>query len=210
MTAVYEIDNLELIETAQEMSVPVDETAVEVVNMIEDAVEAHHYGAFYENPEFWVATAFILVVVFLAKPIGKLINTMLNKRIDMIANRITEARQLNEDAQKMLAEYEKKFLNAEKEAKAILRKSEKEIEFLKDERLKKMEAELQIKQKEAEQRINTAQENAMREITAMASEVTIKAIKEVLLQKLDKSMQSKLIDEAILAIDKKVSSLNMK
>ena len=89
MTAVYEIDNLELIETAQEMSVPVDETAVEVVNMIEDAVEAYHYGAFYENPEFWVATAFILVVVFLAKPIGKLINTMLNKRIDMIANRIT-------------------------------------------------------------------------------------------------------------------------
>ena len=75
-----------------------------------------------------------------------------------------------------------------------------EIEFLKNERLTKMEAEMKIKQKEAEQRINLAQENAMKEIVEMTSDVTIKAIKEVLLQKLDKSTQAKLIDESIVAI----------
>ena len=199
MVTIQETDSQELMEAAEVTLNAVNES---VAAVIENAVDAHHYGAFYENPEFWVGAAFVLVVVCLFKPIGKLLNAMLNKRIDMIANRITEARQLSEDAQKMLAEYEKKFLNAEKEAKAILRKSEKEIEFLKDERLKKMEAELQIKQKEAEQRINTAQENAMKEITEKTSDLTINAIKEVLLQKLDKSMQSKLIDESIAAIAK--------
>ncbi len=202
MTAIYETTTLEIMEQSQEIVPVVDSLAVEATNVAENVVHAHHYGAFYENPEFWVATAFILVVVLLAKPVSKLLNLMLNKRIDIIANRITEARQLNEDAQKMLAEYEKKFLNAEKEAKAILRKSEKEIEFLKTERLKKMEIELQIKQKEAEQRIATAQENAMKEITTVTSELTIQAIKKVLVQKLDKSMQSKLIDESIAAISK--------
>lgn len=199
METIYEADSQEFMDAAQSAIAVVNENIAEVA---EHAVDVHHYGAFYENPEFWVGAAFVLVVVCLFKPIGKLLNVMLNKRIDMIANRINEARKLSEDAQQMLAEYEKKFLNAEKEAKAILRKSEKEIEFLKDERLKKMEAELQIKQKEAEQRINTAQENAMKEITEKASDLTIKAIKEVLEQKLDKSMQSKLIDEAIVAISK--------
>lgn len=199
MVTIHEADSQELMEAAEATINVVNENIAEAV---EHAVGAHHYGAFYENPEFWVGAAFVLVVVCLFKPIGKLLNVMLNKRIDTIANRITEARQLSEDAQKMLAEYEKKFLNAEKEAKAILRKSEKEIEFLKDERLKKMEAELSVKQKEAEQRINTAQENAMKEITEKTSDLTINAIKEVLLQKLDKSMQSKLIDESIEAIAK--------
>lgn len=199
MVTIHETDSQEIMDVTQEAITVVNENIAEVV---EHAVGAHHYGAFYENPEFWVGAAFVLVVICLFKPISKLLNVMLNKRIDMIANRITEARQLNEDAQKMLAEYEKKFLNAEKEAKAILRKSEKEIEFLKDERLKKMEAELLVKQKEAEQRINTAQESAMKEITEKTSDLTINAIKEVLMQKLDKSMQSKLIDESIEAIAK--------
>ena len=42
----------------------------------------------------------------------------------------------------------------------------------------------------------------MKEITEKTSDLTINAIKEVLLQKLDKSMQSKLIDESIAAIAK--------
>jgi len=203
MTAIYETTTQGIVEQSQEIvSVADSSIAEETANLVENVVHTHHYGAFYENPEFWVATAFVIVVVLLTKPVTRLLNMMLNKRIDMIAGRITEAKQLNEDAQKMLAEYEKKFLNAEKEARAILRKSEKEIEFLKAERLKKMEEELQIKQKEAEQRINTAQENAMKEITTMTSELTIQAIKNVLVQKLDKSMQSKLIDESIAAISK--------
>ena len=99
-----------------------------------------------------------------------------------------------------VAEYEKKYLNAEKEAKNILRKSEREIELIKDERLKKLEAEMDMKQKEAEQRIKTAQESAVKEVTALASEMTIKALKEVLAKSLDKKSQDKLIDESIKAI----------
>ena len=99
-----------------------------------------------------------------------------------------------------MAEYEKKYLNAEKEAKNILRKSEREIELIKDERLKKLEAEMDMKQKEAEQRIKTAQESAVKEVTALASEMTIKALKEVLAKSLDKKSQDKLIDESIKTI----------
>ena len=142
------------------------------------------------------------MVAVLAKPVARLLNEMLNRRIEAIADRITEAQKLNEDAQKMLAEYEKKYLNAEKEARNILRKSEKEIEFLKEDRLKKLEADMEMKQKEAEQRIKTAQEAAMKEITTLTSEMTIRALKEVLAKNLDKKAQDRLIEASIEEISK--------
>lgn len=144
----------------------------------------------------------MLVVAVLAKPVARLLNEMLNRRIEAIADRITEAQKLNEDAQKMLAEYEKKYLNAEKEARNILRKSEKEIEFLKEDRLKKLEADMEMKQKEAEQRIKTAQEAAMKEITTLTSEMTIRVLKEVLAKNLDKKAQDRLIEASIEEISK--------
>ena len=191
--------NSEMMETTQNAVFDAAGAVAQVVENVEHEVSGHG-GAFYENPEFWVGLAFVLVVLMLARPIGRIVNAMLNKRIEAIADRITEAQKLNEDAQKLLAEYEKKFLNAEKEAKNILRKSEREIELLKDERLKKLEAEMNMKQKEAEQRIKTAQESAVKEITAVASEMTIKAWKEVLAKSLDKKSQTKLIDESIKTI----------
>ena len=191
--------NSEMMETTQNAVFDAANMVAQVVETVEQEVSGHG-GAFYENPEFWVGLAFVLVVLMLARPIGRILNLMLNKRIEAIADRITEAQKLNEDAQKLLAEYEKKYLNAEKEAKNILRKSEREIEMLKDERLKKLEAEMNMKQKEAEQRIKTAQESAVKEITALASEMTIKALKEVLTKSLDKRSQDKLIDESIKTI----------
>ena len=191
--------NSEMMETTQNAVFDAAGAVAQVVENVEHEVSGHG-GAFYENPEFWVGLAFVLVVLMLARPIGRIVNAMLNKRIEAIADRITEAQKLNEDAQKLLAEYEKKFLNAEKEAKNILRKSEREIELLKDERLKKLEAEMNMKQKEAEQRIKTAQESAVKEITALASDMTIKALKEVLAKSLDKKSQTKLIDESIKTI----------
>ena len=191
--------NSEMMETTQNAVFEAANTVAQVVENVEHEVSGHG-GAYYENPEFWVGLAFVLVILMLARPIGRILNLMLNKRIEAIADRITEAQKLNEDAQKLLAEYEKKYLNAEKEAKNILRKSEREIELIKDERLKKLEAEMDMKQKEAEQRIKTAQESAVKEVTALASEMTIKALKEVLAKSLDKKSQDKLINESIKTI----------
>ena len=191
--------NSEMMETTQNAVFEAANTVAQVVENVEHEVSGHG-GAYYETPDFWVGLAFVLVILMLARPIGRILNLMLNKRIEAIADRITEAQKLNEDAQKLLAEYEKKYLNAEKEAKNILRKSEREIELIKDERLKKLEAEMDMKQKEAEQRIKTAQESAVKEVTALASEMTIKALKEVLAKSLDKKSQDKLIDESIKTI----------
>lgn len=201
MAAEQTLNNREILDATQNAVIDAAGSVVQVVENVEHEISGHG-GAFYENPEFWVAVAFVLVVAVLAKPVARLLNEMLNRRIEAIADRIAEAQKLNEDAQKMLAEYEKKYLNAEKEARNILRKSEKEIEFLKEDRLKKLEADMEMKQKEAEQRIKTAQEAAMKEITTLTSEMTIRALKEVLAKNLDKKAQDRLIEASIEEISK--------
>lgn len=189
----------EIIDAAQNA---VMQAADDVSGIIENTAEQlhGHEEIFYQSAEFWVGVAFVLVVLLLAGPVGRLVRSMLNKRIDNITKRIHDAAELRNEAQKLLADYEKKFLNADKEAQAILNKSQKEIEYLKKENLAKLEEEMKIKEKEAEDRITASKEKAAREISDLTSELTIKTVKAAIVKNLDAKTQNKLIDDSISLI----------
>jgi len=156
-----------------------------------------HGEFFYQSAEFWVAMSFVLVVVGLARPVGKIIYSLLQKRGETIANRITEAATLKEDAQKLLAQYEKKYREAEQEAQEILNRSEKEINFLKKENMAKLEKDMAMKEKDAKERIAAAQDKAMQEISSLAASLTIQAVKKALSDNLADVEQDRLIDASI-------------
>ncbi|MGN0914549.1 MAG: hypothetical protein ACI4OW_06620 [Alphaproteobacteria bacterium] len=185
----------DIIDATQNAVISAAENVSEIIEKTSENIHGH--GPFYHNPEFWVGLAFILVVLCLAKPVGKIVHAMLTKRIDNITNRIHEAANLQDDAQKLLSEYEKKFKNAQAEADAILEKSQKEIEFLKKENMAKLEKEMKIKEKEAADRLESSKEKATQEITALASNLTIKAIKTAVTAKLDEKTKDRLIDDSI-------------
>ena len=189
----------EIIDAAQNA---VMQAADDVSGIIENTAEQlhGHEEIFYQSAEFWVGVAFVLVVLLLAGPVGRLVRSMLNKRIDNITKRIHDAAELRDEAQKLLADYEKKFLNADKEAQAIFNKSQKEIEYLKKENLAKLEEEMKIKEKEAEDRITASKEKAAREISDLTSELTIKTVKAAIVKNLDAKTQNKLIDDSISLI----------
>ncbi len=177
------------------------EAADSVANIIETtAHDIHGQEAFYEHPTFWVAVSFVLVILVLGKPVGKLVKTMLQKRVDGIIKRITDAANLKDDAQKLLVEYERKFINADAEADRILQKNKREIELLKKESLDKLKSDMAIKEKEAEGRLAAAQDEAMKEIANLSSELTIKAVKAAITEKLDSKAQDELIDNSIKMI----------
>ena len=189
----------EIIDAAQNA---VMQAADDVSGIIENTAEQlhGHEEIFYQSAEFWVGVAFVLVVLLLAGPVGRLVRSMLNKRIDNITKRIHDAAELRDEAQKLLADYEKKFLNADKEAQARLNKSQKEIEYLKKENLAKLEEEMKITEKEAEDRITASKEKAAREISDLTSELTIKTVKAAIVKNLDAKTQNKLIDDSISLI----------
>ncbi len=188
----------ELIEATQNAVI---ETADSIAGLIETtAHDIHGQEAFYEHPTFWVAVSFVLVILVLGRPVGKLVKKMLEKRIENIINRISEAANLKDDAQKLLVEYERKFVNAEIEAGKILQRSQKEIKKKKKENLDKLKNDMAIKEKEAENRLTAARNEAMSEIAGLTSELTVKAVRKVISDKLSEKTQNELIEQSIAKI----------
>ena len=177
------------------------EAADNVANIIETtAHDLHGQEAFYEHPTFWVGVSFVLVILVLGRPIGKAVKSLLQKRVDGTIKRITDAANLKDDAQKLLVEYERKFVNAEVEANEILLKNKREVELLRKESLDKLKNEMAVKEKEAEDRLKAAQGEAMAEIANLSAEMTIKAVKDAIANKLDSAAQDELIDNSIKMI----------
>lgn len=165
-------------------------------------ISAAHHAPFYLEAEFWVGMAFVAVILFLARPIGKIGSALIHKRIEGIKTRIQEASDLFDDAQKLLSDYEKKYRNAKKEAQAILAKSQKQIEYLKTANLSKLEQDSKAKEKDADDRIKSSLANATQELTDMASTLSIRTVRQAINDNLSPQAQDKLIDQSINAIGK--------
>lgn len=191
----------EIIDATQNAVIEAAENVANIIDNTAAELDGHH-EVFYQSAEFWVAMAFVLVVAALARPIGRTVVALLKKRIARIIARIREASALQEDAQKLLADYEKKFLNAESEAATILKKAEKEVDYFKTESLSKLEQDMRQKEKDAEDRLTSAKEKASQEIASLTSELTIKAVKKALVKHLDDAAQSTLIDNSIALLGK--------
>ena len=72
--------------------------------------------------------------------------------------------------------------------------------MLRKESLDKLKNEMAIKEKEAEERLKAAQSEAMSEIANLSTEMTIKAVKDAIINKLDAAAQDELIDNSIKMI----------
>lgn len=189
----------EIIDATQNAVIEAVDNVSELINKTEEMSDftPHAPEIFYKTPEFWVGMAFILVVVFLAKPVSKAAKNFLIKRREKIIDKINQAEKFRDDAQILLAQYERKFLHAKDEAAEILLKSQKEIELYQKEELSKLEAELRHRQAEVDAGIQSAAEKARKEINSVASHTTVAMVKSYLEKILDSSKQSSLIDHSL-------------
>ena len=180
------------------------EAVENVAEMIENPnpIPAPAHEVFYKGAEFWVAVAFVVTVLLLCRPIFKVIKNMISKNIDAIQNRIDNAAQLQEDAEKLLASYERKFRNAKKEAEAILKKSQNEIDYFRKASLSRMEQEVAQKEKDMAEKLQNAKASALQEISEAAGNLSIKAVRELLQTKLNNKDIDALIDNSIKKLDK--------
>ncbi|MBA5778420.1 F0F1 ATP synthase subunit B [Stappia sp. F7233] len=130
---------------------------------------------------FW---AFVSLVLFLAllvylKIPGK-IGSALDKRADTISKELDEARRLREEAQALLAEYQRKRREAEEEATAIVAEARLEAERLTTEANEALEEMIERRTKAAERKIEQAEGQAIAEVRARATDLAVAAAREIL------------------------------
>ncbi len=146
---------------------------------------------------FWVALAFVVAAAILWKPLTKMIYGGLDKRSDKIRDELDEARRLREEAQDLLASYERKQHEAEKEAQTLIQHAEAEAERHAEHAAEALETTLKRRRDLAMERIEQAEKDAVRHVRAAATDLALKATRQLLTDKIDENKQAELIDGAI-------------
>src|SRR6516164_4517550 len=119
----------------------------------------------FSEAEFWVAVAFAAFVGGIAYLGGfKGLVNALDKRGERIAGELSEAKRLREEAQALLASFEKRRREAETEAEAIIAQAKAEAERLAKEAETKLTDFVARRQKTAKQKIALAEAEATREV----------------------------------------------
>jgi F-type H+-transporting ATPase subunit b len=132
-------------------------------------------------PEAWVAICFVCFLGLLAY-LGvhsKLVDA-LDQRQSRIKSELDEATRLREEAQALLAEFERKGHAAESEAEAIIASAKTEAERLATEAKQRMEDFVARRTKMAEAKIAQAEAQALADVRAVAADTAVAAAEKIL------------------------------
>ena len=154
--------------------------------------------AFLNNTTLVVGLSFVIFVALIIwKRVPAMIGKSLDERSDKIKAEIEEARQLKEDAQSLLAQFQRKQRDAQKEADAMIAQAKEEADHYQKEAIANMDALLERHQKAAEEKIAQLETNAVKEISAAAVEVAVNAARQIIDQDLAAKDKNKLVDDGI-------------
>ena len=160
---------------------------------------------FYASTSFIVTVAFILFFVFFGKKIFIAVGSMLDDRSDAIKSELDEATRLREEAQDMLADYERKQHEALAEAENIVAAARNEAERLGDEAAKQLESSLKRSEQMAKDRIAQAEAQALQEVRSVAVDVALEATAKILTKDVSGAKAKELINGSIGELGKKLN-----
>ena len=133
------------------------------------------------GPEAWVAIAFLCFLGLLAYlGVHRKLMDSLDQRQARIKGDLDEAKRLREEAQALLADFERKGRAAESEAQAIIASAKSEAERLATEAKSRMEDFVARRTKMAEAKIAQAEVQALADVRSAAADAAVAAAEKIL------------------------------
>ncbi|GGB29982.1 ATP synthase subunit b 1 [Tistrella bauzanensis] len=155
----------------------------------------------FSDPTFWVAIAFILCMVGLGfLKVHKTIGGMLDARADAIRAELDAAQKLREDAQALLAQYQRKQREAMQEAEQMVAHARHEAKRIVEQGQTQLSQSIERRERMAMTKISQAESDAIAEVRATAVDVAMAATEQVLRTQLSADRQAKLVDDTIASL----------
>lgn len=167
------------------------------------AEEAAHAGGHAPTPLFedtstWVSLGFLVVIgLFAYLGVHKQIAGALDKRAQGIADELDRARALRDEAQEILARYQRRQREAEDEAEAIVEQAKRDAARIAEEARLKIEEQLDRRARAAEEKIARAEALAIAEVRGQTADLAIEAAREIIRTRMDQGAQSALAERSI-------------
>lgn len=164
-------------------------------------------GPFFSlrNTDFVVLLAFIafLAILMYFKVPGT-IGKMLDARATTIRGELDEAKALREEAQTLLASYERKQKEVQDQADRIVESAKTEAERAAAQAKEDIAASVKRRLDAAEEQLNSARKAAEKDVRNAAVDAAVAAARDVVAKGTTAASANKLIDEAIAEVEVKL------
>jgi len=157
------------------------------------------------NTNFIVLLAFLLfvgVLIYLKVP-GK-IGGLLDQRADDIRSELDEARALREEAQTVLASYERKQKEVQEQSDRIVAAAREDANLAAEQAKQDLQQSIERRLAAAEDQIASAQASAVKEVRDQAIGIAVAAASQVMAKQMTAAKGNKMIDEAIAEVEAKL------
>ena len=164
-------------------------------------------GPFFSlnNTDFVVTVAFVLfVAVLLYLKVPAIVTKMLDERSKGIQLELDEARSLMEEAQSLLASYERKQKEIAEQSERIIRNAKEEAALAAEQAKKDLGVSIERRIAAANDQISSAQSAAIREVRNNAISVAISVVEKVIASNIKLDESNALIDVAISDVASKL------
>jgi F-type H+-transporting ATPase subunit b len=164
------------------------------------------YGfASFFNTNYVVLIGFILFLALLFYfNVPAMILKMLDDRAETIRSELDEARNLRDEAQAVLAAYERKSREVAEQSQRIIDHAREEARLAADAAKEDLKQSIARRLKAAEEQITSAEEKATREFRNRAVDVAIAAAAKILADSTTATEANKRIDAAIAEVESRL------
>ena len=154
-------------------------------------------GPFAINPgvSIWTLVVFLLLLVILARTAWPAILKAVEEREKKIQEQLDQAEKANQDAQRVLADYQQKLAAARSEAQELLAAGRQAAEKVREEIAARARAEHEELIGRARREIAAEREKALAELRGEAVELSLAAASKVLERNLDSEADRRLVRE---------------
>ncbi len=156
----------------------------------------------FQDPQTWVAIAFILFFLFFGKIIWKKFTGFLDSRIDLIKDQIKESQDLHNEAKELLTNEKKKVQELENQVKAIIEESKQIAQDILIKNKEKIEEEIKRLEKECEDKIYFLEQEAAKEIKDKVSQESIQMTVDRIKNNLSDQGHEAILTSSISEIEK--------
>jgi len=161
-------------------------------------------GDIIHDPTFWVLVAFVIFVIAVYKPIRGALLGGLDSRIAEIRQEVEEAEKLREEAQSLLAKYQRQQRQALQDAETIVARARESAERHRAEAEESMKEMVRRQEEQAREKIAQAEATAIQQVRAMSVDLAMAAAEKLLVERLGGTEGSRLIDASIQDIPRKL------
>ncbi|MFV1874995.1 F0F1 ATP synthase subunit B [Nioella sp.] len=157
-------------------------------------------GPFFSlfNTDFVVLISFLVFIgVLVYFKVPGILMGLLDQRAEQIRNELDEARALREEAQTILASYERKQREVAEQSERIVAHAREEAQIAAEQAKADLKASIARRLAAAEDQIASAENSAVREVRDRAISIAVAAAAEVIAARTSAADQNKLIEGAI-------------